>query len=644
MYIVNTLPSIFLSLALLTIIFLKLFLIGYPVTHFIESKLKNKEIRLTGVSSLVGASILTTLGMLYVEGLVTFSGYCKIAYPILFFGIFYFITKNLKIISIKTNVNKLFLYTIAILIVYLILNPSHNNELYVRLNIDIPSYIASTKFILGDTLNDVGKAMVENSLLNGARWGLPLIAAFMKVSTSQGVYEILFCVVFSLLISSIIFCSEVLLISLKNSYEIKNLYLNSNYKFLFFLTLIFSSPIIFFFNEGFYPQIISVSFFWAYFAIFFVMRVQAQEKILYFLPVVIFLQIGITSNYNQSLFFLTPIIIMITFFDFLNRSYEKLKIDVFFIVALFIGLIFISPILKSFILNQLTFKAAGVGYPQPNWLFPSEILGFGGIYDNAKKFFDYQVSTRYVSRSSLNLIFSTLFSFILIALIYRGSKIVKDNVFIFSMLFFLFLIFIFDFCFSYLGLMKVGYAYNKIICFFIPFLMIFLFHALPLFTRRISFLIICLIVLSGLSTLKDLSTFSTRFNSSSLVDINNHMLNCECIFLTDERGIRNGLMVRQARYVDRTYDLFLRESLSAEVIDQWRKPKIESNNRYNKIFLLLKKSASINHSNHSYISIYENMNYIVLDTGLIFGDLESMTFKEVLKVYDSVFRAIYKSI
>jgi hypothetical protein len=633
-------------------VFFILFFIGYPFAKYVEKYTNNKDfLEFTTLSPLIGASILIFEGLLISLNISNFKIYYSLGLGTLIFGFAYFTISNLhnkkNIKYLKDNWLHKILYLSPIILVYLVLTPSWNEKIFVRLNIDFPAYIAATEYLLDIPLNQVSADMANHILFQAHRWGLPIIASFIKVNSILNIYETLFSVIFILYISSILFFKDLFGYAITKLSLYKKKQPIERYKFLFFLCLLLNSPILFFTAEGFYPQIISISIISVIFAIFFLLRTSSIKSSFSIFLIITILLTALLKTYSQAITIYIPILLIIFILDLFQMDKEKLRKDTFFLFTILASFLIDINVLIKIISDQLNISSLTVGYHQPNWLFPSEILGLGSIYFNTKNFFSPEFVTQLVHRSSYNLFFSFFVSTAFIYLYFKYTKKIND----FSLAafpIFTFILFIADYVLSNSGQAQFAFAYNKIAVHFSAFFLMIIFLSLsdfsnmknPIFARILIYIISFSIIFTGFLTLNDLKKFQSSFNLSSLNDLNYKLTNCDCILLPNERGMRYGQNVRKLRYVDRTKEGLIRQPIHIDVIDQWAPILVNSRNKNKRIFLLVFKenhNKSNLYDHNLFYSVYENDNFLILDTkkqmNFFVGKKQDEVFKWINSIY-----------
>ncbi len=642
------------NLLQVALVFFILFFIGYPFAKYVESTTDNKDyLKFTTLSPLIGSSILIFEGLLISLNISNFKIYYSIGVGTLIFGFACFIISNFHpkkyIKYLKDNWLNKILYLTSIILVYLALTPSWNEKIFVRLNVDFPAYVAATKYLLDIPLNQISGDMANHILFQAHRWGLPLIASFIKVTSTLNIYETLFSIIFILYISSILFLKDLFGYAITKLSLYKRKQPIERYKFLFFLCLLLNSSILFFTAEGFYPQIISISIISVIFAIFFLHRTSAIKSSFPIFLIITILLTALLQTYSQAITIYIPIFLIIFIVDFFRTDREKLKKDIFFLLSILASFLIDINILIKIIIDQLNASSLMVGYPQPSWLFPSEIVGLGSIYFNTKNFFSPEFATQLVNRSFYNVFFAFFISAVFIYIYLKYAKKMNDFFLVVVILFILF-IFSSDYVLSQLGHAQFAFAYNKIAVHFSAFilmiiflfLMDFLYKKNLIFSRILVYTISILIIFTGVVTLNDLKKFQSSFNLSSLIDLNYKLANCDCILLPNARGIRFGENVGQLRYVDRTKEGLIFEAIHIDGIEQWAPILINDRNINKSIFLLVFKenhNKSNLYDHDLFHSIYENDNFLVLDTkkqmNFFAGKNQDEIFKWINLIYKS---------
>ena len=635
------------------LIFLKLFFIGYPFAKFLENyKNKNDSLKFTTLSPLIGSSILIFEGLLLSMNITTFKNFNFVAVGTVIFGFTYFVFFNFQnkeyIKKIKKNWLYIISYLFPIILVYLILTPSWNEKIFVRLNIDFPAYISAAKFLLGIPLNQFSSNMANHILFQAHRWGLPLISSFIKVNSTLNLYEILFSIIFIIYISSALFLKDLFGYAITKLSLNKEEYLINKNKFLFFLCLLLNSSILFFMAEGFYPQIISISILSVILGIFFLIRASVIKSSVRIFAFITLLFTGLLQTYSQAITIYLPIFLFISLLDFIRKDKEKLKIDFIFLFTILASLLIDLKIFIEIVGNQINSSSLMSGYPQPNWLFPSEILGLGSIYANSKHYFSQAFSTQLVHRSFYYLFFSILLSSGFIYLYFRYAK--KHITLFVALFIFILATFSVDYILSNSGKAQFAFAYNKIAVHFSALILMFIFLSLIdisykkyfFSSNKSIYLLSFLIILTGALTLIDLKKFQTNFNLRALMDLNLKLTNCNCILLPNERGLRQGKMIGQSRYVDRTLEGMIMEPIDVDVLDQWMPILVNSQNEGKRIFLMVFKNNQVNSNLYDHLifqHIYENEEYLILDTKkqmkFLYGKKQDEIFNWVHSTYKS---------
>jgi hypothetical protein len=311
-------------------------------------------------------------------------------------------------------------------------------------------------------------------------------------------------------------------------------------------------------------------------------RLNLLEKIkITLLLAVLFGAIAIT--YSEAL--LLGIIFLVGLFllDLISFNKHRMRCNLLLATGISLGLIFVFPISKELI--RFTIDNSGnvgaIGYPQPSWMFPSEIMGVGSIYANIAKYLDTAVSTHVVIRTNIELIVGGFVSLMVAYAIYRGTYILRDISFVLTAVFGIMGFFVVNYWLSLRGYMPENYVYNKLS----SILAVVLIGFTVIGTWSVDFkneklkrigahkivlaLLICAVCITSIFTLKDSRNYSTNIDLKSIDQLNRQLKGCNCALLSSERGRRGEKLIGQLRYVDRTADFFMATMFSVPILDQW---------------------------------------------------------------------------
>ncbi len=514
--------------------------------------------------------------------------------------------------------------TLTIGVIWLYLHNFQNGLFYHHLNPDIIGFTTGANWIAANG-NVFATAPEPHELLVAAlRWGFPACLAVIKLTLHTSVYQIIFPVVL------IIFSHCIVLITLL----ITDKYQQDWYKTgqIIAIAILLQGSLLNFINEGFYPYIIGVGYFSVVSA--FSQFHSRAAKLPYQSLIIIALSMATLIVTCSELFCLSAMFLLgVTMIHAIRK--ESIKVDVFFLLAMCLGVALVYPLSCKMVQFTLanSANARNIGYLQPTWLWPSEILGLMNIYSHAQNYLDTEGATHVIHRSALNFIPSFMLS---LWVLYELTKWRKNTHYIVMIIGICGLLLINIFLIRH-----TNYLYSKLAVAFAPGLICLFFIKISqekhFYLVKLSIASTC-ILFSACAFLQDQSYSKSYIDIESLNTIQKKFKNDHCFFITDSRGLRRSKMVKTLRYIDRTDDILMNAFLDGRQLDTWAitgvwgyaLPKIDATTAHNQQIteVLSRKIILIGNRTHfpkallqDHQPILETRSYYVFDTGSTLSEL-----------------------
>lgn len=297
---------------------------------------------------------------------------------------------------------------------------------------------------------------------------------------------------------------------------------------------------------------------------------------------------------------------------------------------------------SSFTFNNSN-NIGGIGYSQPSWLFPSELMGVGSIYANIAQYLDTEVAVHSVVRTNIGLIIGSCASLIVAYVIYRGALFLRDLNFLLTAVFGIIAFFVINYWLSRGGYMPESYAYNKlssilsVVLIGLAVVGIWLVNPKTEEKKRTIFhkvgvvLFICIVCVTSIFTLKDSRNYSASIDMQSIDQLNRQLIGCNCALLPTERGRRGKELIGKLRYVDRTAEFIMSSMFPVPVLDQWAVTSWSSLPDKANVYLVVRKDYILpKHINYGRV-IANSRSYLVLNAEITVGELKKKTEVELAK-------------
>lgn len=623
---------------------------------------RSNALMVLSIAPILGAAILIVEGALLATGQVSLSqvrmvGVITIALSIALssgrLSLFRNIASFLGKISIPQWGGALGL-GIVIIVMVLKLEPFQNGLLSFRLGIDLAAYASATSEILGFTpQNNLSIEILRTT----HRWGLPSLSAIIYgfIPFSVNIYEVLFAVVMGIYVAGAIAIASIFYLAIPRDHKLGKP--EGSLALFTVLALLANSAQANYLNEGFYPQIIGTALLGTALALFMLVRNVSNQGVGCLdekggvskgatVAIMSILFAATTVTYSEGMLLGALFLVGCFILDGIVWSRYRMGCCVLGAAAIVISILLVFPVSKSlgkFTRDNLG-NAGNIGYPQPNWMLPSELVGVGTIYADAEKYLDTAVSVRQVRRNKYNVFFGTIFSLFIIYFVIRSAKLFRDLNFAFTGILGVTCFFIVNLWFYFNGAMTPNYAYNKL-----SSILSVLFVSLSVsgawwlgqrglcgYSRlvRQTGLLTLLggILLTWTLTLNDSREYSAKIDTESVRQLNTQLSDCGCALLPPERGRRGDSMVGKLRYVDRTGDFILSSMLTPPVLDQWNRAAWNFNaGRDSRVYLLVNKDYLGNHGAAFKNLVADSRSYVVIDSGTNVGDLAKKTDVELAR-------------
>lgn len=648
-----------------------LFLNGMGYAHLLCRKLPGSTLSLTlAISPLLGAAILLLEGGLLATNSVSLAQVRLLAGLSLLFSLVLAVRSALKVNNysaiLKEGVSlKLVSAGAVLLIVAAIafrLNPFSGGFLSFRLGVDLAAYASATSEILGIT--PANQLSVE-ILRNAHRWGLPALAAVLHATIpfQTNIYELLFMTVLALYVSGALGVGALFsaLVSVNSSRTKAGLFAVAFPGFAA-LALICNSAHLNYFNEGFYPQIIGTALLGNVLGIVLLLRNAAKagesplrgQGLAGVLSMVILLAIlsgAIAVTYSEAFFLVLVFVVGCLLLDAVGRDWSRIRIGGLSMAGLLLGFILAFPVSQKLI--DFTFRNSGnvanIGYPQPNWMYPSELLGVGTIYADVEAYLDTAVSVHRVPRTKSGMVLGGAVSVLLIWLVARAAIFLRDTRFVMTAALGIIGFFSVNAWLFLKGGMPQNYAYNKLSSILsvilIPLVLVGLHDVCTVLRERTNkdiskatvLIFISLVCITAGLTLKDSGNYRATVDVESINDLNPQLISCNCALLPAERGRRGSELIGKLRYVDRTGDFIMSSLLVPPVLDQWNRAAWAFNaKKDSKVFLLVRKDYLVAGAIIINRLVADSRSYAVIDAGTTAGVLSEKSDVELAKWINDV--------
>ena len=356
-----------------------------------------------------------------------------------------------------------FLIIAVFIVVWFHLNNFNNGIFSHHLNPDAAGYIAGSNWIALHHDLTVTQSSAHEVLVSALRWGLPASLAITSLITRLSIYQVLFPVV--LIIFS--HCVSLMALLLTGAYQ-QSRRLDYSLWQIITLAVLLNGSILYFLSESFYPYILGVGYFSVFVALGQYYSVSKNHvAILGLASLSIATQITTCSElFCLSISFTVGVLILNALF---LRNCKK---DIYFLISILGGIVLAFPLSYRIFAFSLANAMNGnhIGYVQPTWIWPSEIIGLTNIYSYAKAYLDDAIATHLIIRMDGNIALA-----LSIWVIFEFRKWLKNT---FVWVIFLGIIALFSVnCYlnRYLSYSPYNYFYDKLSIAFAPVLIAMFF-------------------------------------------------------------------------------------------------------------------------------------------------------------------------
>jgi hypothetical protein len=437
----------------------------------------------------------------------------------------------------------------------------------------------------------------------------------------------------------------------------KNESTNKNIALTIALAIVANSAQLNFFNEGFYPQIMSTTMLGLVLVIFMLLRHRDIHEIGYLegqnlrekIQTILLLAIlfgAIAITYSEALLLGIAFLVGLFLLDLIAFDKYRMRCDLLVAMGIFLGLLLAFPVTKELIVFTLeaSNNISAVGYLQPSAMFPSELVGVGSIYANIAQYLDTDLPFHIVKRSNIELIVGGCASLLIAYFIFRGALFLRDMNFLLTAVFGIIAFFVTNYWLSRDGYMPANYAYNKLSSILSVFLIGLVVVGIRLVNPeskskdRIIFhrvglaLFICIVFVTSIFTLKDSHNYRVNIDMQSTDQLNRQLIGCNCALLSTERGRRGDTLIGQLRYIDRIADFFMSTMFSVPMLDQWTIAKwhLFAGDETSLYLIIHKDYIFPQRINYSRV-VATSRSYLVLDAKITVGELKRKSGLELAK-------------
>ncbi len=540
--------------------------------------------------------------------------FCKIIFGIsLLISVYYlFYFSYRHAISVIKNFPWFFIL-VALLVIFCFGN-YHDGILYHLLNPDIVSYAITADWLSQPShqlsqINNTTSVYIIEILLRALRWGLPSITGLFNTILNTSSYEIIFPLTFILFASGIM-ASALFFNSAFN--------LRHSFTQITAIVALLNGSLLYFLIEGFFPNIVSVAYLTLFLSLFLLNKENPNKMPIFILGSLCIA--AIITTYNEVFTIATAVIGFSILISLITRNKTEFKQNTLFLMTILIGFLLVFPLSYKIILFTFAnIKNSGnVGYAQPTWLWPSDILGLTNIYFKFNHYLDEAVATQLIHRS---------YPFIAISLslsawgIYELWKSRKNIIFISILICSVLFLFYNYYLLATTGYGPHNYIFDKLVILFSPLYVAFFFAGIYQTTRS-SFFKLKIFISLGCVFIYFYLLFHGTSEYRAFVDvraissIQNHFKNKSVVFIMNERGYRKGRTWGKLRYIDRASEFIINPLLINQFLDQWGNDPCATFSRSAKIILIVNKKALLDNTHYpkTHRLIYSTRSYEVFDT------------------------------
>lgn len=650
--------------------YLLLFITGIGFSLLLTSWHKKPLALAITLAPLISACLLAVIGVYYLS---TYRGQYSASDFLIFtamasitIAFFLIIKKGIMNLSLRLNGLVLTYMGITVFLSLLLCN-YHDGIITHYLNPDISAYLASSQWITdGHKINPLNGVYIVEIFGSALRWGLPFLTGTIAQVLHANTAELLYPVIL------IIFFHGLWAISLLFNTSFFN---SSNDKRIFFtaITMLLNGSLLYFILEGFCPSILAVIF--LNLIVLLLATPITKRNAIQILLIVTLFSGAIITLYSE-LYILTWLIILGSlFFSGILRNKEAIKSGGLILLSMLLGFLSVLPLSHKVIdftsTNALNIN--NIGYPQPRWITPSDLVSLTNPYLNPHKFISC-LGSYYTKPTSLVLNISVLLlslwmlyviarwrkgkNLLLILsmgaallLLHHFSNIVifvlslwvayeiiqrwGENPIVLTLIAGIASFFLYDrFMIQYHQYPPYNYFYDKLATDVSPLLIAFFIGSIynnpSLKTLKIKIgIVIACATLSVSIMLSSWTQIRGYTDLNSLNQIKN-TIHAPYVFLVNARGYRQGEFKGYLRFVDRCDESIMSAYLGDNFIDQWDPNSLKQFSNNQPVLLIIRKTAIQNEKQYrekySQQIILDTPFYFVLNTHKTVGDLASGDF------------------
>lgn len=572
------------------LIFIKVYMLlfgsGLGLSYWLSKPYPNKFLFAITASPVVGYALLATLSIYPLH--YGFGNNALIYLSITLIGssilasAYYVYSHGIQLQPYGFNIRQLpFWLFFTLLVIFFYLHNYDQGILYHYINSDIIGYTSSANWIASYGNFNPTESAAHEVLVSALRWGLPSCLAIVRLITNTSVYGVIFPVVFIVFFHSISLMSMLMI----------NVYCRSSTRLrqIIPICILLNGSLLYFLSEGFYPYILGIGYF-SILAALTQYRVEAFSKWPFIGLTTLILSTLITTC--SEIFCLSVALIIGVIV--ISLAFKKnTKAQQYCLIAVFFGIALVQPLSLKLIAFTLAncANANHIGYPQPTWVWPSEILGLMNIYSHTNLYLNSDLAVHIVPRSDVNFLCSLSLS---LWVLYELLKWRKNNLFIVATLGVIGLCIINLLLLKYHDYSPYNYLYDKLAISFSPIFITFFFIGL-MQSKRCSYIktIIAavLVITSSILFFNDKKYSKSFIDTSALQNIKKiNWPNPHTVFLSGPRGFRSGSIELRWRYVDRTSDILINTILEDRLLDSWNSKSWDSLPDDAEVFLIANKA------------------------------------------------------
>ncbi len=524
------------------------------------------------------------------------------------------------------------LFLCAALLIAILWNNYVNDFFYYRLGVDVAAYAASANWLLhggnlASVTNEPNHYYIREILIYALRWGLPYLTAFLT-SVYPGnqltVYMTLQPIVF------LIFACGAWTMAWLTTTSKFFAWASDTKKMcamsVVALCIVANASLIYYLGEGFYPQIVAVTFFNLIWVLLFFESVNAGATfILVLLFSATFLPLY-SEFYNFLLLSLGAILLLKIY----KKDMTDIRRDFLFLGAVIFAFLLVAPLaikIIQFTINN-SVNVGHVGYIQPAWALPADLAGLTNMFSQMNDYLDEVRSTHLLEngRSFLAYVLSLWVLWELFYLARTQSRLRHRMLVLFLVCVAIFVVnCLLNFFTHYY---PKNYLYDKLVISFAPIVTVLFLVAVlarPDENKKIFFkklakigLVVLLVFTSMFSLARDKNNFIGAIDMTSIKQIAAWPPLNQYEWLANERGYRQGEVNKKYRFTDRTSEFMMSAMLQQYMVDQWSPKEWLRLSPTKEIILIVRKTALINtaatlQQYHAEI-LFDTPTYVVIRT------------------------------